>query len=407
MTTSGHSDASWEKGVDDAMATVGTVVRDLASGRASGRAAVLLNEPVQHVAPDDSPASRSPDRVLGLRGDLLLDPLVRALGVEVRDEFPEDPPEVALADHHEVPQDLSPHGADEALGVSVLEGRPGDEDPDPGSARDFVEDGAELVVPVSEEETRRGLAAPREDVLELLGRPLARRMIRDVPVEDLARPELHEEQDVDLPEEPGGHGEEVARPRHAQVVVEERGPLLPAWAHGSLLAQDLLDGLLVDADRELGQKLAHDPLGAPGRLARPLADQVERLLGQSPTARLLAASPGDPLPERAEAFVGPPDERLGRHHGQEVAPAWDELAQEDEEDAVVGVEPGTLELSLVDLDLGPEKRVLFEKHGLVAREVAEDSREETRELVHVPIPVLPSVATRRASRKPSHPSWPA
>src|ERR1700685_4503036 len=108
MTTSGDSNASWDKGVDDAMATVGPVGRDLASGRASGPAAVLLNEPVQPVAPDDSPASRSPDRVLGLRGDLLLDLLVRALGVDVRDELPEDPPEVALADHDEVPQDLSP-----------------------------------------------------------------------------------------------------------------------------------------------------------------------------------------------------------------------------------------------------------------------------------------------------------
>src|SRR5271170_698027 len=405
MTTGGHFGASLPQGVDDAVATIGKVVRDSDCRRDSRCAAVLLNEPVQDVAPHDTPACRSLDRVLDLGGDLLLDPLVRALRVEMRDELREDPPEVALADHDEVPQDLSPHGADEALRMRVLEGRARDEDPDPGPARDLVEESAELVVAVAEEEPGRVLPEIGEDVLELLRRPLARRVISDVPVEDLARPELHEEEDVDLTEEPGRHGEEVARPRHVQVVVEERGPLLPARAPGPLLAEDLLDGLLVDADLELGEQLAHDPLGAPCGLAGPLADQVERLLGESSTARLLPAPPGEPLPEGAEALVGPPDERLGRHDGEELAPTRDELAQEDEEDAVVGVEPRTLELRLVDLELGAKERVLFEEGGLIAREVAEDSRKEARELVHVPIPAS-RVAPRRAGRNRWRRSWP-
>ncbi len=115
MTTGGHFGRSLDNGVDDAAATFGKVERDFAWGRYSRRAAVLLNEPIENVAPHDSPARRSLDRVLDLGGDLLLDPLVRTLGVEVRDELAEGPPEVALADHDEVPQDLSPHGADEAL----------------------------------------------------------------------------------------------------------------------------------------------------------------------------------------------------------------------------------------------------------------------------------------------------
>jgi hypothetical protein len=111
MTSGGRLDASLDEAVNDAVATVGEVVRDFGCGRNSCRAAVLLNETVQHVPPDDSPANGSLHRVLDVCGDLLPDPLVRALRVEVRDELPEDPPKVALADHDEMLQDLSPYGA--------------------------------------------------------------------------------------------------------------------------------------------------------------------------------------------------------------------------------------------------------------------------------------------------------
>src|SRR5580700_4432312 len=104
MTTDGHSRD--DVGLRANEAATAAFRQDNGSGRSSG-AAVFLNEPVEDVVSDDSPASASLDRVVDLRGDLLSYPLVRALGIEVGDELAKDPPKVALADNDEVPENLA------------------------------------------------------------------------------------------------------------------------------------------------------------------------------------------------------------------------------------------------------------------------------------------------------------
>src|SRR5579883_886344 len=387
MTTDGHSNARCELRADEGAAAFRRPERPCERSRGPA-VAVLLDQSVEDVTAHDAPVRRSLDGILDLGRNLLRDPLMRPAPIEVGNELAEDPAEVALADHDEVVESLATDGPDEPFRDRVLEGRARDADLGPGAFRDLVEDLPVIAVTVAEEKARRILPAPGENVLELLCRPLARRVIREVPVEDLARPELHEEEDEDLAVKPGRDGEEVAGPRDADLVSEERRPRLPTRTPRPLLAEDLLHGPLMDSDRELGEELANDPLRAPVGLARPLADQLDRLGCEPPAPRLLSLPLGEAGPELAEPFVRPADERLGPHDDEELAPPRHEHAQERQKESVRGVEPRPLALSLVGLELCADEGVLANERGVVAREIAKHSAEDVRELVHGPIPEL-------------------
>jgi hypothetical protein len=65
-----------------------------------------------------------------------------------------------------------------------------------------------------------------ETIPELLNRPLGRRVLADIPVEDSPRGDVEHDEDVQVLKGRGHYDEEVAREDRAAMVVEERGPRL-------------------------------------------------------------------------------------------------------------------------------------------------------------------------------------
>jgi hypothetical protein len=82
-------------------------------------------------------------------------------------------------------------------------------------------------IAISQEVVRCGV--PREGVTKLLGRPLRRRVIRDIEMEYPAPVvSKHQERVQDLKPD-GRHGEEIDGHQALELIVEERPPGLRGW----------------------------------------------------------------------------------------------------------------------------------------------------------------------------------
>ena len=154
----------------------------------------------------------------GARGEgdrrLLVQALVRARLVVVRDVVGQDAAQVRLVDDEEVVEALRAHRADPALGVGVRRRRAVGRahDLDPLGREHRVEGRRELGVAIVDEEAGRRarlLQRPGE-VARLLRDPGGGRVGGAAGEVDAARADLEEEQDVQRLEEERLDGEEVA-----------------------------------------------------------------------------------------------------------------------------------------------------------------------------------------------------
>ncbi len=209
-------------------------------------------------------------------GDVLPDPLMRPILVEVGHVLPEHAPQVDLAQHHDVVQALAPDAAEEPRAGGVLPGRAvrRPQYRDAGGGGDAGEGRPVFAVAIADEVARprpegRGLA-------QLLGDPGIRGMARDPDVDYPARIECDDEEGVERTEEHVSDREEVAGPGLRGVVAQERRPGLVGPARRARVAHVPLDRGLGDPDAELAQRTP-DPLGTPQPIRRGhLLDEGDR-----------------------------------------------------------------------------------------------------------------------------------
>ena len=156
--------------------------------------------------------------------------LVRPGMIEVADVFGEHFEQVALTQDDDVIETLTTHATEEALtgGIHIWRSHGGLDDPRPEGLGSAVEVGAELAVPVADDETRS--LAERRGIAHLLRCPLLGGSPRHRHVHDFARAEIDDQEGEDGPEPDVVNLDEIAGPDVIGVVFEEGRPALAGAA---------------------------------------------------------------------------------------------------------------------------------------------------------------------------------
>ena len=159
---------------------------------------------------------------------MLIKRSVCAVGVVVLDEFLQDHGEVARSGDQEVVEAFAAQRPDEALRDCVRPRRMdrGADDADVGAAEYRVEGGAELAVPIADQEPKLGgaVAEGHRQVAGLLGDPAAGGMGGDPGEVYPAAAVLDHHQDVDAAQEDGVDVGEVDREDRVGLRGEELSP---------------------------------------------------------------------------------------------------------------------------------------------------------------------------------------
>ena len=127
----------------------------------------------------------------------------------------------------------------------------------------------------------------RQRFPELLQRPFRRGMASDIVVENPARFDLHDDEDVEGTECGGNHHEEVAGHHDLGMVADKGQPALfrVRRAHWTVSMEVLADGARGDLNGQLELQLIGDAFLSPGRiLCGHLADESAQVLGQARSA---------------------------------------------------------------------------------------------------------------------------
>jgi hypothetical protein len=172
--------------------------------------------------------------------------LMRSRRVEVVDILPGDSFQVLVVEEEHVVKGLAPQAADKSFAAGIHVWGPDRrlDYPRTGAFGDAVECGAELLVAVSNQKSRR--QAFRGRVPQLLRRPLLGRVPRGRDVHDLARALIHQEEEEQRPEEQVVGLHEVTAPDVVSVVLDEGRPGLGIRRAWPLV---LPEGLVNDGDR--------------------------------------------------------------------------------------------------------------------------------------------------------------
>src|SRR5660397_273830 len=159
---------------------------------------------------------------------------MRTLLVVVTDVLPEDSPEMALAEHQDMVQTLSPCRSYEALGKSV---RPGwldraANDTNALRVKHLIESPRVLGVAVPDQELGFGEAIFNREVAGLLGNPDGIWMGGDACQVDPARGDLDKEKHIERLQPHGLHTEEVTGYDASGLLGQELLPRGPISARG-------------------------------------------------------------------------------------------------------------------------------------------------------------------------------
>ncbi len=201
------------------------------------------------------------------------------------------------------------------------------------AAEDLVKGGAELAVPVMEQEARPLEDAGEAEVAGLLRNPGAGRVGRAAGDMDATASELDEEEDVVAAQGERLDGEEVARQDACCLLAQELSPAWPAAprrGRQSRRQQEPPDRARRDAHTQL-QQLTRDPRVAP---ARVLPRQAQDELANATLDRRPTAGPLRLRPPAAYELSVPAQQRLRRHNQPVPTSRLEHPAQRREEGAI-------------------------------------------------------------------------
>src|SRR2546423_73238 len=160
---------------------------------------------------------------------------------------------------------------------------------------------------------------------------------------------MHGDEDVVAVEPDVTYLEEVAAPDPLRLIAQECRPALSLRRSAAEPAHVPLDGALGSRVAEL-EELAPNSFGSPPAVFRrnPLdqCDHSHRQARPWPRRRLRT-----PCPQEAESLPVPAQHGFGLDQHQCLPPAGEQLREHDEDDAIAGLEPGTLEPARGDDEL--------------------------------------------------------
>src|SRR5450432_3110654 len=334
----------------------------------SRRSPVVVMKPAEHGEGDDLPGTgwRGPSH----RGQgALTQTLMRADAIKIANVLRQSREEVALVQDDHVVQAFAPHAPEKSLTDGVHVRRPDGSLDDPRSEGlgGAVEVGAELTVPVADDETRS--FAERRCRAKLLGSPLLAGSPRYRHVHDFARSDIDDEKGEDWPKPDVVGLDEIARPDVPAVVFEEGCPALAGRVRLHIPLEIALDRALGDSNSELEQ-LAPDALRAPKAIftGHP-TDELDGLDRDTGLRRLLIARA--PSPEHLKSLPMPAQDRLGLHEKHRFAPSAAERARDHHSGAVESGEIRALDLSPEDEQLLRQQHVFGEQESAWSEQVGD------------------------------------
>jgi hypothetical protein len=243
----------------------------------------------------------------------------------------------------------------------------------PGACGDSVEDSAELVVAIADDELR--LLPEGRRVAQLLRGPRLRRRPRHRDMHDTLGVHIDDEEREDGTEPYVIGLQEIARPN--RVVAEERSPALSAprsrRPHASHVA---LNRSLRDPNAELQEFAANalgSPKSAPGRHALDKGDDIR---SEARFARIGQA--GLSTPEEPKSLAVPPKHGLRFDQEQRVAPAGKESREQHEQAALVASKAGAFDTTRGDDELLAKKCVLGERLTARTRQIRDKATRDCR-----------------------------
>jgi len=275
------------------------------SASSGGCSAVVMVKAVEDGARQDATGELWRAR----NGLLLADALVRPCLIVEDDERGEQAPEVLVAKHEDVVEQLPPERAHEALseGVHVRRAYGAADDLRSGGLEDRCESDTQLPITVSDQDF--GLVV-RSGIPGLLRTPVVGGHRGGSCVNDLAALEVDEEQDEKRAEESIEGLNEVTAP--GDVVLDEGAPFLSVTGDAS--GHVPLHGALREVDSQF-EELPANSLCSPSRIeSGHLANE------RGVTAQLPPARPRAPAPEEAKARAVPPQDRGRLDQGDSRAP---------------------------------------------------------------------------------------
>jgi hypothetical protein len=264
--------------------------------------------------------------------------------IVVRHPLRKDAPHVTLVQRDHEIKTLAPNRTDQPLAERVGLRRPHRRPEDRQSHRGNGAIHALRVnaVVIGHHESMRLIA--RDHHAELLRRPLTRRMVRHVPMQDPAHAHLQNHKDVKHAKARRYRHEEITREYRTRVITHEGAPRLRAWpALRSRPGRHVPPhGSRRDTNPELREQFRRNPLFAPRAIrGGHLRDQLLEVGWHARSALW----PRFPPPEQAESLAMPANERLRLDHGEELTPI-NQPGQCDERQPRRVVGPPRLDLPL-------------------------------------------------------------
>src|SRR6266567_4056034 len=191
----------------------------------------------------------------------------------------------------------------------------------------------------------------RESFAQLLYDPLARRMLRNVEVENAPAAVFDYKETIKHTKRQGWNSKEVKRRNHLSMIVQEGRPAL----RFALIVVTLQPTQISGYSRlgNLEPQFAMDARCAPARIVRFHApDQLADLPADLRSSRL--AGPRTPLPEQPEAGAMPGHDRFRLHNDQGTGPAGPHGAKRSPEEPIAPAQFGTGRLPLEYRELLPQ-----------------------------------------------------
>ena len=223
----------------------------------------------------------------------------------------------------------------------------------------------------------------RKPLPQLLDDPTARRMLRDVEMQDTPAIVADDKETVEDVERDRGHGEEVHRRNRFPVILKKRAPTFGWPGIPRRPLHPAGDGSLGDVKAQ-HEKLAVNARSTPGWVLRHHAEDQPPELPSTIFSCRPVFSPSRSCSSTCETQCGANLRLSWANDNERLLPRRPKVASEHPEQFVDGSESGLRMLALQDSQLLPESQVLKEQPSAGTKAAGQQSYTQPREAKHGP-----------------------
>jgi len=335
-----------------------------------------MMQPAESLARKDATRSRGMNPAVRCS---LPESKMRAVLVVIPDVFREQTLQMAFIHRNDVIQQVSTAALNPTLRNSILpgtfEGGPNGSDlQSTNRCRDF-----QPIFPIPVKDQKPGCRPKRKRLPQLLNDPPARRVLRDVDVQDAPPAVADDEEAIDHAEGDGWDREEIHRGDSFPTVVQKGEPALGWLGVPRRSFHPAGDRSLRDS-KTGHEEFTMDARRSPGRVLRDhTEDQIPNLLGNSPPPCWLS-DPGDPAPIDAKACSMPSNHCFWRDYNQSFFPVGRELMGNDPVQFVEQIQPWSRVSTFQNDERLPEGEILQDEMPMTTKRASKRSEPEKKQI---------------------------